>query len=347
MNNQENNAQSTASAPNAVTAENIISEISRQKNLEQNHVKQLVLEKQLEYDGLLTETGAAFSIARELGVKLPALEKQKQTTKINELAPGMNGITLKATAVAATQLREFERNGKKGSVTNITLTDETNSRVNFVWWNPEPEQLAKLKQSSTLTVYGAFVKQKNNEIELQLGQQGTVEVAAGLAGNSQASIFSSLESKPQRLKLSALKGSEKNVQVKGVIVEVYKPHVFQACPQCGSSVKDKFCVKCNTSVQQTKPELIVNCELDDGTNVVRAAFFRNRAEKLLNAKATEFEQDPSAFNAKRRELLGVELVLDGDSKLNNEFNRIEFIVKTFNTMDAKQELLFLEQNTQK
>jgi len=72
-------------------ADEIIKKII-EKGMPEPELMEKIKAKQEEYGGLLTEAGAAYSIAREMGIEF---EEEKQI-KIKELTDGLNNVNLTA-----------------------------------------------------------------------------------------------------------------------------------------------------------------------------------------------------------------------------------------------------------
>jgi hypothetical protein len=96
------------------------------------------------------------------------------------------------------------------------------------------------------------------------------------------------------------------------------------CPKCGKT--------------ETGYSLIVNAEIDDGTDVVRATFYRQMGEKFLGLSGKELKDSQALFDKARKKLLGEEYVFVGETRLDSQFNRMNFIVRSFNNMDVQKEL---------
>ena len=75
---------------------------------------------------------------------------------------------------------------------------------------------------------------------------------------------------------------------------------------------------------------VLNAVLDDGTETIRCVFFRNQVERLLNMtqeQLLKFKQEPAEFEAKKNDLLGTIIKLNGRTNKNSMFNRLEFIAQ--------------------
>jgi hypothetical protein len=137
-----------------------------------------------------------------------------------------------------------------------------------------------------------------------------------------------------RIKLKDLQPNS-FAEVRATIVDVFKPTILEVCPNCGSMLKPD-CPKCG-KVEKAY-SLITNAELDDGTDVVRGTFYRQIGERLLGISAKDLKEKPELFDERRRKLLGDEYVFVGESRFDQAFNRMNFIVRSFNNIDIQKEL---------
>ncbi len=126
--------------------------------------------------------------------------------------------------------------------------------------------------------------------------------------------------RPQRKFIAEIQQEDENVEVRGTIVEVYKPKVFST--EDGESV-------------------VVAAAIDDGTASIRATFFGERAEKLLRrsfSEITEIASDEDSARALVRPLRGRELVIQGRVGRNPNSKELEIAVRSFRDADPAEEL---------
>ena len=291
----------------------------REKGFTEQEIKEKVCKKQEEYGGLLTEAGAAYSIAKELGIDFDF--EPKNEVKVKDLADGLANVNLSVTIESAYPLREFEKNGRKGTVANFTVSDDT-GKINLVVWNKDPNTLNQIKPGAQIRVLNAYVRNRNDLLEVNVGNLGSVSV---VSGGKEAD---------RRVKLKDLQNNS-FAEIRATIVDVFKPTILEVCPNCGSMLKPD-CPKCGKT--ETAYTLITNAELDDGTDVVRGTFYRAIGEKFLGISAKELKEKPELFDLRKRKLLGDEYVFVGETKFDQAFNRMNFIVRSFNNIDIQKEL---------
>ena len=291
----------------------------REKGFTEQEIKDKVSKKQEEYGGLLTEAGAAYSIAKELGIDFDF--EPKNEVKVKDLADGMANVNMSATVDNAFPFREFEKDGRKGTVANFTVSDDT-GKINLVVWNKDPSVLGQINPGAKIRVLNAYARKRNDTIEVNVGNLGSVSV---VSGGKEAD---------RRIKLKDLQPNS-FAEIRATIVDVFKPTILEICPNCGSMLKPD-CPKCGKT--ETGYTLIVNAELDDGTDVVRGTFYRAIGEKFLGLSAKELKDSQALFDDRRRKLLGDEYVFVGESRFDQAFNRMNFIIRSFNNIDIQKEL---------
>lgn len=155
--------------------EGLIRKILEKTGWDNKNVKEKIQKKQDEYGGLLTEAGAAYSIAKEVG----ALEEAKdlpgeRIMKINGLKQALSSVDLAVEVVQMFAPRFFEQDGKTKSVINMIVKDETGD-VRLVMW--EREDLAnKIFEGSKIKIKNAYVKKRDEDLEVHLSYKGDIEV---------------------------------------------------------------------------------------------------------------------------------------------------------------------------
>ena len=291
----------------------------QEKGFTEQEIKEKVSKKQEEYGGLLTEAGAAYSIAKELGIDFDF--EPKNEIKVKDLADGMANVNISATVDNAFPFREFEKDGRKGTVANFTISDDT-GKINLVVWNKDPSVLGQINPGAQIRVLNAYARKRNETIEVNVGNLGAISVVSGG------------KDVDRRIKLKDLQNNS-FAEIRATIVDVFKPTILEVCPNCGSMLKPD-CPKCGKT--EKAYSLIVNAELDDGTDVVRGTFYRAIGEKFLGLSAKELKDSQALFDDRRRKLLGDEYVFVGESRFDQAFNRMNFIIRSFNNIDIQKEL---------
>ena len=133
--------------------------------------KKEIEKKQLEYDNLLDEDTIALLIVDELG------RNKQNLSKINELESGME-CTVIGKITSINQSRTFNRkNGSKGKVINLELTDDT-GKCGLALWDKDVDLVKNktIQIGTNIKVVNGYVKDGFNGIEINSGRWGLIEI---------------------------------------------------------------------------------------------------------------------------------------------------------------------------
>jgi len=326
-----------------LSLEELIKEISKKAEYKEDEIKKMIEEKQDELSGLVSEEGAAYIIARELGLTL--LEEHARSLKVNDVVPGMFSVDLKCKIAKITDIRAFERNGTQGTVQNILLGDETGI-IRLSIWNEEIERFQEfgIGEGDTVKLNKILSKEDNlGNAELRLGKKGKIEKIKDLGIVLPASAKSpTFSTAVQEKTIDILKAGDR-AKIKGKIIQLFKrkPY-YEVCSKCEGKVEkmnDKLlCKSCGET--DSKFALLVSGIVDDGYGNIRTIMFRENAEKVLGKtgdyvkKMVEKGEDPITIY-ENSEALGKTVTLTGSVKENNFTGNIEFIANEIEEMDSK------------
>jgi ssDNA-binding replication factor A large subunit len=325
------------------STEKIIEKICETSGETPARVKKMISEKQDELSGLVSEEGAAYMVARDLGINL--IQESRREFKIKNIVSGLRSVDLVARVVRIYDEREFERNGKKGSVINVLLGDETGI-IRMSLWNDETSLVreGKLKGGETVRIQGCWSKSDNRDNpELRLGR-GTLSQADTVVEMPKREVIEEGFSRVQRKELADLKEGQ-NVEVRAAIVQVFARNpFFEVCPECGSRVKQSDGKWICDEHKEVKPSyaLVMSGIIDDGAGNVRATFFREQAERMFG-KSTEdlrkaaLEKSDASAIFDDFPNLGREFIFQGRVRRNDYTERTEMIVNGIAEVDAKGE----------
>ncbi|MCD4740163.1 hypothetical protein K8R43_03145 [archaeon] len=236
-------------------------------------------------------------------------EYKEQIVKINELKEGMKDVNCYARITRIFPAKTFQRSdGSEGSIASIVINDGIETRLAL--WDQQSKWADKLSTGDIIKIEGAYAKENNGKIELNMGWKGRM-----LKNPKDAPILPEAE-KSERKNIDELE-TNNNYEIRAVIVKAYPPNLFSS---------------------NGKDALVFNSELDDGTGVIRGVFFRNAAEKILGVNAEQLKSDGYDTN----KILGIEKVFEGQTKHNQRFDRNEFIINRVKDVDLKQEIEMLK-----
>lgn len=310
--------------------EELIKRIADSAQLDELELRERVYEKQRELSGLISEEGAAYIVAKELGVNL--LRKQERLNIAN-VTVGMQNVDIVGKVIRVFPLREFQTEKATGRVKNIIIADSTGS-VRLSLWNNEIDE-NDVQEGDVIHLRG-FVRQDNvGEPEIRLGRYGSIQ-------KSDEAIDVKIERRAERSTIANLKEGQYR-EVRAALLQVFESNpLYAVCSECGSSVKEKCELHPDAAADY---EMVVSGIIDDGTESVRAVFFRDNAAKLLGMDKNEvknvFEQKKSLQAVFANVELGKEHVFEGKVRRNEMFQRLEFIVNNVKNVDVKEEISLL------
>jgi ssDNA-binding replication factor A large subunit len=323
--------------------EEIVEKICEHTGMTQKKVMQLIDEKEDELSGLVSREGAAYIVARELGISL--LRESKKQLKIKSLTEGLNSVDIVARVVNISEPRNFDKDGRKGSVANLILGDET-GMVRLSLWNEEIEELAELgvKEGDVVKVSRGYVKMDNRgNLDLRIGK-GRMERVEEEVKLPELKGMERDYGTVRRKTLSEAKDGE-TIETRACLVQLFRKNpFFEVCSTCGVRMKNRGGKWVCDQHGEVKPDyhVVISGVLDDGYGNIRVVFFRELAEKLFGKTASElraFAQervDPLAIY-EAFDLLGKDYVIKGRLRKNELTENLEMIANSIEEPDAKRE----------
>jgi replication factor A1 len=298
----------------------LIDRISKASNIEKDEIERRVEAKKAKLSGLISKEGAAQIIAAELGISF-----ENQDLKISEIMPGMRKVNVIGKIINLFPVREYEKNGKSGKVSNFILADETgNCRV--VLWDMNHISLienSEIKEGDSVEIKNASIR--NNEIHLS----GFSEFK-----KSNKTFDNVLTKKVTKEETIDEIQNGQSVKLRGLVVQVFPVRYYNICPDCGKKVVDENgFYNCNEHGKvEPKKRGILNLVLDDGNESIRVVIFGENINSLGNVQELE---DPEKFNTFKDDLLGTEIYIDGNVRRNSLFNNLELIATNVSRVDVE------------
>lgn len=320
----------------------LVKRIAEEGGLTGEEVMAKIEEKREELSGLISEEGAAYIVAKELGIAIVRQEK----LNIANIIPGMQNVDVVGKITKISPVREFATEKAKGKVANITIADETGS-VRISFWNDEINSLAGFEINDIVRVRG-YVKQDNlGNAEIRLGRYGAIAKS-----DEEIGAVKQTERKVERSNIGDL-GDGQTKEIRAPLLQVFEGNIFyEVCPTCRARVKlnenDNF--KCEEHGEIENPDygLILSGIADDGSGSIRVVFFNENAERLIGISAKDAKK---LFDRKKKldaitslVPIGKEFVLGGRARRNALFDRLEFIINNVNEVDIKKEIDLLMNN---
>lgn len=248
-------------------------------------ILQLIDQKKEKFSGLLTDSGAAFMIAKELGV---AIEKEiSETTKINALKEGMNNVDVEARLKRIYPPKEFEKNGKKGKLQNLVLWDG-NGEVKATLWNKDVDKFNEkgIQRGACLKMTNCSVSAYNEVLQLNLNYNSSFDL---LEKTEIPEIDSKVTS------ITDLDSNLNDVSVKVTIKKIFPAKEFE---------NDKGTGK------------VMNFFISEGVNEIRATAWNEVCDQVDEIGEGEVVTIEGAYTKEGRD--GVELHLGWSARIVQE-----------------------------
>jgi len=313
----------------------LLKKIIEKTGLTEEEVQKNIMEKQRELSNLVSKEGAAYIIAKELGLDI--FPKTKRRLEIKNIVPKIRDLKISARVIRIFETRNFEREGKKGKVASIILGDETGN-IRLSLWDNQTDIIEKLKPGMAVETFGAYTKDNAiGGVELRLGNRGGIK----LLEQSDLPTIDKLQKAVdiERKYISDLKEGE-NAEIRASVVQVFETGIFyEICPQCESRVvKEGNEFKCSEhgKVEPAKT-IVLSGVIDDGTGNIRAVFFRNVALDLIGMDIKQALEKADSF-FENLNILGKEFIMIGKARKNKTFNRLEFVVNNVKEVDVLEEV---------
>jgi len=327
-----------------VSFEEVLSELEKISQLPRSELLEKIKNKCDELSGLITQEGAAYIVAREMGVNL--INENKRRLQIKNIFSGMRNVNVIGRVFKISPTIDFsKKNGNKGRVCNIFIGDETGS-FRIPLWNDQVKMIddKTIQVGSVVQIMGGLAKDNiYGEMEISLGRFGSIQVIEDLQDFPPVEELGKMSSLSPGKRVSIKKLKEGDYLISGTVVHVFKgKFIFNTCSICGSSIAERKCS--NHGEVKASPKLIVSGIIDDGTDDLRFVVFRDLAEKFIETTAEELAglEQEKRYEIVKSKILGKQIQLLGKVRKANIGNRLEMIVsevKALNVLDESKRLL--------
>ncbi len=300
----------------------LIARISEAARISVAEIERKIDAKRARLSGLVSKEGAAQIVAAELGINF-----EQERMKISELVHGMRRVNVIGKILEVFPIREYSKNGREGKVCNFLIADEgSNTRV-VVWDNHHIVLFedGKLKAGDVVEISNANIRNG----ELHLTSFSDIKKSKEVLDNVVAErVFT-------ERKIRDVREGER-FKTRAVVVQVFEPRYFEACPKCGKKVVDKSCKQ--HGVVEGRKRALLSVVLDDGSESIRGVLFGEQINKIGLNENDVFSLEN--FAVKKNELLGEEKFFCGNVRANALFNTIEMNVE--DVFDVKPDELISE-----
>lgn len=317
----------------------IIKEIQTKTGKSADEIEKLIEDKELEFSGMVSRTGAAYIVGRELGVNL--VKPAANVLKIRNIVPELSRVNFFGKIIQISQVREFETERGKGKVINLVLADETGT-IRLPLWNEAVELVGKeegLNAGDVVEITNAYTRRDNfGRADLQLGKYGSIKKN----NDVKMDVASEVPAQSEGYKDMTLDNITENtfVNVRATLLQLFeRKMIYRTCPVCKEKLEGMLCAK----HKDAKPEklLVVSAMIDDGYASVNAAFFREAAENLLQKSTGEIEEailvngERAIWNSLK--IVGKTYNIQALVRRNDVMNRLELAVHKVKGINVSSE----------
>ncbi|MFW5704800.1 MAG: hypothetical protein ACOCXG_03060, partial [Nanoarchaeota archaeon] len=160
--------------------EKLLGMLIEKSGKDKDEIQKKIADKINELSGLVSEEGAIYIIANELGIRLETERPKKNAdlTKIEKITEPKTPVSLACKILRIYDKVTFSsQSGTQGSVRSMLVGDETGI-TRIVFWNEKTELLENLQDGDILKVINAYTRENQNSdrIEIHFGQYSDLEV---------------------------------------------------------------------------------------------------------------------------------------------------------------------------
>lgn len=320
--------------------DDLIARVVEESELTEEDLKEKMEEKMEEFEGLVSEEGAVHLVAKEHGIEIA--EKASEDLKIENIVPDMRKVVAKGRVLNISDLNTFERDDEEedGRVQNLVLGDDTGT-IRVTLWDEQTEIADNVSEGDVIEMSGCYtVEDDRGNAELRLGDSATVKMA------DDQDQFEDVESQSSttEVAISEINSEGSSYRAKGMVMAVYTSNPFyRVDPDSGDTVREdddgNYVTDDGEEVEEPEGRLAVSAVIDDGTDNIRTVFFGEQARKLLDlSEEEEKEMDTDAVEEAAEKVKGKEVEVEGRTRYNDYFGRIELLVSEMELIETQDEI---------
>ncbi|MBI4896206.1 MAG: DUF2240 family protein [Candidatus Aenigmarchaeota archaeon] len=316
--------------------DDLVQKIAAEADMSKEQILQKIEEKKDELSSMISDEGAAYIVAKELGVNILP---QVIDLKIENIVPEMKSVELVGKITRMADVKAFKTEKAEGRLLTFWIADETAS-IRVVLWNDEIEKADGLQAGDVIRIKG-FVRENRGQPEIRLGRFG--KIAKSDKEIQDVQMFTRTI---ERGEIARLRDGD-NKEVRAILLKVFDSHLFyETCPQCNKRLKKSEQGFSCDEHGATAPayQMLLSGIIDDGTGSIRIVCFRDHAEHLVGMTAADAKALADAGEQKKifaNIPIGKELLIRGSVRNNQLFNRVEMIVNGVRDVDVKKEIEML------
>jgi replication factor A1 len=241
----------------------LIALLVEESGLTKGEIQATISKKKTDLNDLVTDEGAAYIVARELGIEIPTEDYSRPTITIRdllEIEPGIGSVTITGKIMRIFEPRRFKKEGKGGVVQRVLIADNS-GEIDLVLWNQMTQLVHEkvIERGDIIRIVKGYLKEgfRGNRHELHVGRAGKIETVQDKDADS---------SKYPSVELVNLEKQQLDVliepqDVKALVTEVGDLRTFSRGEDEGR---------------------VTNITLQGMTGPIRMVFWNERAEDAFN-----------------------------------------------------------------
>ncbi|MFH0749027.1 MAG: OB-fold nucleic acid binding domain-containing protein [Candidatus Bathyarchaeota archaeon] len=161
------------------TKEKIVDKILETRpDLSRENVEKMIVSKKNDIGKLLTEEGAAYMVANDLGIDLSGEKPLKTQITIKDIVVGASDLTITCQVLTIYPSRSFNRsNGVEGKVSRIVLGDDTGKITAVLWDEKADLAQSRFSQGDIIRINHGYVRGGlDGRPELNVGRKGSIVI---------------------------------------------------------------------------------------------------------------------------------------------------------------------------
>ncbi|MHA2370203.1 MAG: OB-fold nucleic acid binding domain-containing protein [Candidatus Hodarchaeales archaeon] len=159
----------------------LISLLVEQSDLTKADIQAAIAKKKGDLNDLVTDEGAAYIVARELGIEIPTEDYTRHTITIRdlfEIEPGIGSVTITGKILRIFQPMEFKKEERKGIVQRILIADNS-GEIELVLWNQMTQLIQEkvIERNDIIRIVKGYLKEgyRSKRPELHVSRAGKIE----------------------------------------------------------------------------------------------------------------------------------------------------------------------------
>ena len=309
--------------------------LSFQSSQDINALQEKVAQKVKELSGLVSEEGAIYIVANELGVKLEgkpstvASSGPSEYKKIDQINEAKVSVNVLAKVLRKYDLVEFEsKSGNPGKVQSVLVGDETGV-IRVVFWGDKSDQLKEVDRDTIIDVKNGYVRENTNTSRMEVHFSDYSELAL----NPEGVEITVKEIKPETIfkEINDIEMGDKNISIRATIVDVDIPRFYLGCPHTFKKVfvdEGKYISPEHGEVDPIKVP-ITNLVVSDSSGTMGVVAFRNRAEELFSRDSEEIvklAEDLDGYREISKSMVGSQIEVAGNVSENQMSGELQLII---------------------